>query len=249
VGERLDKIKPASGFAHFVHYLLLGLLPALVFVFVRLDFVPLAVALILLSKWRMFAVKPRHWITNIRANGVDIIVGLSLLIFMVHSGSQAVQLLWAVGYALWLILLKPRSSTVAIMVQALLAQTLGLTAVFLNWGAAPVIGLVPLSWLVCYVAARHFFTAFDEPMTRFFSDLWGYFAAAMVWVLSHWLLFYGVVAQPTLLLTVIGTSIGSIYYLEQNDRLSVLLRRQLVFLMLAVVVVVLIFSKWSNSSI
>ncbi|HSX43740.1 MAG TPA: hypothetical protein VLE69_00355 [Candidatus Saccharimonadales bacterium] len=249
MGDRLDKIKPASGFSHFIHYLLLVLLPALVFVFVRLDFIPLAVALILLSKWRMFAVKPRHWITNIRANGVDIIVGLSLLIFMIHSGSQLVQLLWAVGYALWLIFLKPKSTQISVMGQALVAQTLGLTAVFLQWGAAPVVGLVGLSWLVCYVAARHFFTAFDEPFTRFLSDLWGYFAAALVWVLSHWLLFYGVIAQPTLLLTVIGTSLGSIYYLEHNDRLSLGLRRQLLFIMLAVVAVVLIFSKWTNSAI
>jgi hypothetical protein len=168
---------------------------------------------------------------------------------MIHSGSQLVQLLWAIGYAVWLIGLKPQSGQVAVMGQALLAQALGLTAVFLQWGDAPVLGLVALAWLVCYIAARHFFTAFDEPLTRFLSDLWGYFAAAMVWVLSHWLLFYGVVSQPTLLLTVIGTSLGSIYYLEQNDRLSLGLRRQLMFLMLAVVTVVLVFSKWSNSAI
>jgi hypothetical protein len=249
MGARLDKIKPASGFSHFAHILLLALLPALVFVFVRLDFIALATALILLSKWRMLAVKPRHWITNIRANGVDIIVGLSLLVFMMNSGSQLIQLIWAVAYALWLIMLKPQSNTLAIGAQAFVGQLLGLSAIFLNFGDAPILVLVALSWLVCYLAARHFFTAFDEPMTRFLSDMWGYFAAALVWILSHWLLFYGKVAQPTLLLMVIGTSLASIYYLEQTDRLSVILRRQVLFLMIAVVIVVLIFSKWTNSAI
>lgn len=249
MASRIARIKPASGFSHFVHILLLALLPALVFIMVRLRFYDLAAALILLSKWRMLAVRPRHWPANIRANAVDIIVGLSLLIFMIHSGSMLMQLVWAAAYAVWLISIKPLSSLFGISLQALIGQTLGLTAIFLHWGDAPLYTLVILAWIICYVSARLFFTGFEEPLTRFLSDLWGYFGAAMVWILGHWLLFYGVIAQPTLLLTVIGFSLGGVYYLEKTDRLSVVLRRQLIFIMIAIIVIVLAFSRWDSRTL
>src|ERR1700729_1029988 len=106
----ISKIKPANGFSKVVHIFFNILLPLAVFALVRTDFVPLALAVILLSKWRMFAVRPRFWITNIRANAVDIIVGISFLVFMVNSDSQLLQLVWVAGYIAWLVFLKPASS-------------------------------------------------------------------------------------------------------------------------------------------
>lgn len=243
------KIKPATGFSHVFHLLLMALLPALLFVLVRMDFVPLAFVLVLLSKWRMLAVKPRHWPANIRANGIDLIVGLSVVVFMAHSGTQLWQFIWALIYAFWLIVIKPGSGTLMISLQALLGQVAGLMAVFMAFGSAHQAALVGLVWLVCYMAARHFYTIFDESLTRFLSHLWGYFGAALTWVLSHWLLFYGVVAQPTLLLTVLGFGLAGLYYLEKRDRLSILLRRQVVFVMIAVVVIVIAFSEWGDKTI
>src|SRR5207249_4403716 len=113
--------------------------------------------------------------------------------------------------------------------QAMTAMVVGLMALFLQFGGAPTWQLVILGWVICYSAARHFFTAFDEPLSRLFSYIWGYSAAALIWILSHWLLFYGPIAQPTLLLSVIGFGVGTLYYLEKNDRLSVFLRRQFIF--------------------
>jgi len=244
-----SKIKPASGFSHFLHIILTALLPISMYILVRLggDFIALAAVLVLMSKWRMFAVKPRHWPANIRANAVDIIVGLSLLIFMTHSTSQLLQLVWAFTYGVWLVALKPRSDMLSVSIQAVVALFVGLTAIFLNWGGA--LALVILAWLVCYSAARQFFTSFDEPLSRYLSDSWAYFGAALTWVLSHWLLFYGSIAQVTLILTVIGFSLASIYYLDHEDRLSVLLRRQLVFVMVAVIVIVLAFSNWGDKAV
>lgn len=249
MASKIARIKPASGFSHFFHIFLMALLPALVFILVRLRFYDLAAALILLSKWRMLAVRPRHWPANIRANAVDIIVGLSLLIFMAHSGSMLMQLIWAIAYAIWLISIKPMSSLLGVSFQALIAQTVGLCAIFINWGDAPLYVLVVLTWVICYVSARQFFAGFEEPLTRFMSNVWGYFGAALVWVLGHWLLFYGVIAQPTLLLTVIGFSLGGVYYLEKTDRLSVALRRQLIFIMIAIIVIVLAFSHWDSRTL
>jgi len=249
MGSITTRIKPISGFSHFIHIALLILLPSLVFVFVSLHFYELATALILLSKWRMLAVKPRHWLANLRANAIDITVGLSLLIFMINSGSQAIHLIFAVAYAVWLIVLKPRSDQLSVMLQAMVGQTVGLFAIFLHWGDASLYILVGLVWVVTYSAARHFFASFEEPMSRFLSSFWGYFTAALTWLLGHWLIFYGVIAQPTLLISVIGFSLCSVYYLDRTDRLSMLLRRQLIFGMMAVVAIVLLFSGWGNKAV
>ena len=102
------------------------------------------------------------------------------------------------------------------------------------------------TWAVCYLAARHFLTAFDEPYISLYSHVWAYFAAALAWLTVHWLLFYSVVAQPALLLTVLGFGLGGLYYLHESDRLSALLRRQIIFIMLAVILVVLVFSDWGD---
>ena len=37
-----------------------------------------ALGLVLLSKWRIFAVRSRYWIANIRANMIDLIVSLRI---------------------------------------------------------------------------------------------------------------------------------------------------------------------------
>ncbi len=247
-----NKIKPKKGLANVVHLVLTFLLPILVFVMVRINFAQMALVLILVSKWRMFAVKPRHWPANIRANAIDIIVGVSFLVFMVQSGSQFMQLIWAVLYGVWLLLIKPNSSVLAVATQALIGQFVGLTALFLRFGDASTIYLVAAAWWICYLAARHFFASFDEPLTRFLSYLWGYFGAAMVWILSHWLLFYpstGAIAQPTLMISVISFGLGTLYYLDETDRLSVFYRRQILFIMSAIIVILIVLSDWGDKTI
>lgn len=243
------KIKPTRGYAHVFHILLSALMPALVFVLIRIRFVQLAVVVVLITKWRMFAVRPRFWPAIIRANAVDIIVGLSTIVFMTHSHAPWLQLTWTVLYIVWQVILKPGRSTLSISLQALTGQTYGLVALFVAWPSAPLIGLVAGTWIVCYLAARHFLTNFDEPYGPLYAHTWGYFAAALTWVSAHWLLFYGVVSQPTLLLTVLGFGLGGLYYLQESDRLSVLLRRQIVFIMVAIIIVVLVFSEWGDKAL
>ncbi len=241
--------KPKSGLAQVVHTALLIALPVFMYVFVRIDFPQAALALILLSKWRMFAVKPRHWTANIRANAVDLTVGIGTLIFMVHGATQAWLLAWALFYGIWLLFIKPSSSMPMVTLQAALGQTIGLMALYLNFSGASSWLLVLLTWLVCYASARHFFTSFEESLAPLLSYAWGYFAGALAWLLSHWLLFYGVIAQPTLILSVIGLGLATLYYLDKTDRLSPLLRRQFIFVMVAVIAIVLAFSDWGDKTV
>jgi len=244
--QTLRKLKPASGFSYFLHLALLLILPAVVFVLVRLDFVQLALSMIVLSKWRMFAVRPRFWAANVRANAIDLMVGLSTVIFMTQTTSLLWQFVWAALYALWLVVIKPASGIAMVTGQAFIGQLVALMALYLIWTTGPVAGLTLLTGLFCFLAARHFFDVFDEPYGRLLSYIWGYFGAALAWLLSHWLLFYQSVAQTTLLLSALGYGLAVMYYLDHNDRLSKGTRRQFVFIMLAIVVVVLAFSDWGD---
>ena len=131
----------------------------------------------------MFAVRPRFWAANIRANAVDIMVGLSVVVFMAHStGSIAVQFGWAVLYGLWLIVIKPRSTLRMISLQAAIGQVCALSALYLSWPGGPLAGLTLSVGLICFLAARHFFDGFNEPYARLLSYMWGYFGAALAWL-------------------------------------------------------------------
>lgn len=240
------KIKPASGFSQVVHIGFNVLLPIMIFILVRINFVQLALVIVLLSKWRMFAVRPRFWVANVRANAVDLLVGVSVLVFMANTQSQLLQIVWVVLYGVWLTVIKPASNTPMIALQATIGYLAGLIAISVGWDAAPLYGLVLATGLICYISAHHFFDAFDESHTRMLSYLWGYFGAALMWILGHWLLFYGVISQPSILLLSLGYGFATLYYLDHFDKLSVGVRRQVLFIMLAVVVIVVAFSDWGN---
>lgn len=243
------KIKPVRGVSALAHYGLLAIFPLMIFVLVRLNFVPLAFIMIILSKWRMFVVRPRFWLANIRANAIDIMVGTAVLVFMIQSGGWLWQFAWAVVYGVWLIFVKPRSDVLYVSIQALVGFVAGLMALYLVWDGAPSYVLVAASGLLCYLAARHFFDGFDEPYARLLAYVWGYFGAALAWVLSHWLLFYSFVAQPTVLLVLIGAGLATLYYLDHFERLPPSLRRQFVIVMAIGVGLVLALSNWGNKII
>jgi hypothetical protein len=72
------------------------------------------------------------------------------------------------------------------------------------------------------------------------SYLWAYFGAALVWVLGHWLLFYGFMAQPTLLLVALGYALAALYYLDHYDRLTKLVRMEILITTSAIVLSVIV---------
>ncbi len=242
----LRKLQPTKGVSSFLHMGLLLVLPAAIFVLIRLNLAIPAGVIVVLSKWRMFAVRPRFWPANIRANAVDLMVGLSTVLFVAYFDSLMTQLLFVLAYAVWLIAIKPGTTMMMITAQAFIGQLAALSALYLTWAGGPTYALTLLTGLFCFWAARHFLDAFDEPYARMLAYFWGYFGAALAWLLSHWLLFYRGVALTTLLLSTLGYGIAGLYYLDHTDRLSKSLRRQFVFVMLAIVVLVLAFSDWGD---
>lgn len=241
------KIKPSHGFSHSFYIALNLLLPLVVFALVRADFAPVALAVILLSKWRVFAVRPRFWLANIRTNAVDTIVGLSVLALMHGTDAQSFQLLYAGLWMVWLVFIKPRNDVLMMSLQAFIGQTLGLVAVFSTWDHMPLWVLIAATGAICFFAAHHFFYSFDEEYLKLLATVWAYFAAALAWILGHWLIFYyQVVAQPVLILTAMAFSLGTLYYLDHFDKLSQAIRRQIIFIMVTLLLVVVIFSDWGD---
>ncbi len=243
------RIKPTRGFSHFIHIILVALLPILAYILVRIDFVGLAVGLILLSKWRIVAVRPRYWVANIISNGVDILVAVSLVLFMANTSVEWWQIFWALSYAAWLIGLKPRSDVLSVSAQAMVGQLLGLAVLYVKFGDATLLGLVAGTWGVTYLAARHFLSSFEEPHVALLSHVWAYFSAGLAFVLGHWLLFYGSVAQIIALLTTIGYGLAALYYLDATDRLTALLQRQLLAIMCAILLIVIVLSDWTGATV
>ncbi len=248
----INRMRPGRGFAHIFHLSLVAILPIIMFILVRMEFEGIALAVLLLSKWRMFAVRPHHWAAHIRTNAVDIIVGVSILACMSYADEASTQLFWAAIYEIWLLVIKPGSNVLMISMQAIIAQFLGLTSLFL---AFPDTHNTPLAlyvvgfWMITYFSARHYFGSFDEPQARLLSAVWAFFGASLMWVLGHWLLFIGPVAQPAILLSVLGYGLAGLYYLDETDRLSTLVRRQIIVVMFAIVTVMILFSDWGDKAL
>lgn len=224
-------------------------LPVIAYILVRTDFVSIAVLLIIISKWRMFAVQTRYWVANIIANGIDIIVGISFVLLMASTAVAWWQIFWALLYAAWLVWLKPKSDVLSVSAQAMIGQLLGLEVLYLKFGDSPLLILVAGTWLVTYLAARHFLTSFEEAHTALLAHTWAYFSASLAFILGHWLLFYGSIAQIIVILTTVGYGLVCMYYLEAKERLSIPLRNQLLALMCAILLIVIVLSDWTGSTV
>ena len=151
-----------------------------------------AVALVLLSKWRVLAVRPRYWMAHIKANLVDIIVSLSVVVLLyAASGAFWVQVGLTALYIIWLLFIKPRSKRVFIAVQAGTALFLGVTALMTisyDWMSSLV---VLFMWMIGYGAARHVLSSYDEePHGSFYSLVWGLVVAEIGWLAYHWTFAY-----------------------------------------------------------
>jgi hypothetical protein len=245
----ISKLKPESGATVTIHILMNLLLAAGLLILVNLNLDIVAIFLVLLSKWRMFAVKPRYWISNLRANAVDLIIGLSVVSFISTTQMIYYQIIWAVLYMVWLVWLKPKSKPTLVMAQALIAQALGLVAFFRAFPDNSLIVSIIVVWLISYSVARHFLGAFDEPLVGLISDIWAWFGASMAWILGHWEIDYIFLPQIAIILTVLGYGLATIYYLHKNEKLKASFYRQLMFVMGLILLIIIVFSDWQDKTI
>ena len=161
-----------------------------------------AFILVLLSKWRIFAVRPQYWYANIVANIVDIIVSVSFVVLLVAaSGALYMQIALTALYILWLLLLKPSSKRALVVSQAGVGLFVGVAAlahISSEWWASVV---VVLMWLIGYSVARHVLTAYKEPHFALLSLIWGLVVAEIGWLTYHWNFAYDLGFTGNLLLS------------------------------------------------
>lgn len=167
-------------------------LAAVLFVVVRESQSPwLAFIIVLLSKWRALAVRPRFWFANLVANTVDIIVGVSTVLLLYTADDHLwLQLIFALLYACWLLLVKPRSKRSYVAFQAGVAVFLGITALSIvsySWDSIFFVGGM---WIIGYAAARHVLGSYDEPYVAIYSLIAGVIFAELGWIGYHWLMAY-----------------------------------------------------------
>ncbi len=167
----------------------------------------LALVLVILSKWRVVAVRPRFWFANIQANFGDFMVGLSVwaLMILAAPNSQWVAAMLALFYAAWLIIIKPHSSQRWVLIQAAIGQFIAFTALF-SFAHQFEIGqilkdstlvTVLLAWIVAYMSARHALSAFrNEDERAFLSLVWGVVVAELAWLLHHWTVAHPIYKLP-----------------------------------------------------
>ena len=176
--------------------------------------------LVLVSKWRMFAVRPRYLFLNLKSNLVDLIVGFSFVLLAYFSGAELlpVHYLLAVGYTFWLIIIKPKTSESWTRFQALTAIFLGTCAASILCASTNAIVLVLLEFVIGYGAARHILAQNNNSLYDGFPA----FAFALVFseiaLLAHsWLIVYTfinfgiMVPQLALILVVVAFLAEKLY--------------------------------------
>lgn len=158
-----------------------------------------ALALVMIGLWRVFAVRPRFWVANIRANMVNAIVSFGYVILLYTAGVVGIndsatiiaRIILTLFYIAWLLVLKPGSKRINIVCQAAVALLVGTTSIYTisyNW---PVSLVIALLWVVGYSSASHVFGSYDEEAhTTFLSITWGLVIAELGWLGYHWTIAY-----------------------------------------------------------
>jgi len=198
--EFLKTIKRRSFISEAVYvFLNIGLAVLLMVIIRTTGSIWLAFAIVVIGKWRIFAVRPRFWLAHIQVNLVNIIVSLGyvVLLYVVNSASidDLQTLLIQSGLVMldimWLLFLKSQSKRKYIVIQAGVALFLGITAIYslsYNWIASPVVLLV---WLVGYATARQVLCSYDdEKHIELLSLTWGLMLAEVGWLAYHWTIAY-----------------------------------------------------------
>lgn len=216
-----------------------------------------ALLLILLSKWRVLAVRMRYWYTNIVANLVDIVVGFSAVGLLYLAGTAQEQVaLWlqvgvAVLYAAWLTALKPRSGQKAMRTQALIGLFVGTWAVTAFSYVLTLPGSLVLYYLIGYGAAHHALSIHKEQQPSLLSMVAGLLLAELGWVVYHWTAAYGVLLSGDFKVPQIAIVAVLAALMVERSYAAVLAKRSIktpeysipiLFSVFAIVAVVLFFS-------
>ena len=180
----------ASSFVHVFLNLMLGIGSVLITVLSGSPF--LGLLLVLVSKWRVFAVRARYFLLNLKSNLVDLIVGFSIVLLSYYSGAEfmPVHFILMVIYCAWLLFIKPMTSETANLVQSLVAVFLGVSAAAFMSAESNSVVLVFLSFLIGYAASRHVLVQSSDRDFTLTTLVCGLVFAEIAWLCSAWSIVY-----------------------------------------------------------
>lgn len=183
----------------------------------------IGLVLIIVSKWRIFAVNHRYWMLNIRSSLVDFIVGAGLVLLAYAAGQTflPVHFVLMALYAIWLIILKPRSSVNFAIIQALTAVLIGSTAasVFAAITNDNIMSLILVvsEFIIGYAASNHVLVQASDTNPTLISLAVGLVFAEIAWLSHVWLIIYTIsgtgicLSQLALILTILAFAYFQIY--------------------------------------
>ena len=214
----------------------------------------LGILLVLLSKWRVFAVRPRYWLVNLKSNLVDLIVGAGVVFIPYCAGTTIypIHYILTVFYIVWLIGIKPLSSTFATELQALLAIFIGTTAAVLMTASAHSIFLCLSCFVIGYGAARHVIVQSDDRDFSLITLTCGLVAAELAWLCHSWLIVYRfgitgiIVPQLSVILIILAFAFSTAYksILKHDGKFkSSEVAMPLFFSLLTVIIIIIWFSQ------
>ena len=152
----------------------------------------LGLILVLVSKWRIFAVRSRYLWVNIKSNLVDLIVGFSVVMLAYYAGTAflPVDFILMAIYVVWLLFIKPLSSEWAAMAQSLIAVFLGMSAVAITASGLDAIAMVLLAFVVGYAASRHVLAQSSDQDFTLTTLICGLVFAEVAWLCQSWGIVY-----------------------------------------------------------
>ncbi len=226
--EFLKFVKKKSFFSELTYTLLnIGLAVAVTMIVYFTSSILLAVLVVILSKWRVFAVRPRYWWANLRSNMVDFTVSISVVlhVYGIHMSALPddsklpIMIGLTVLYIGWLLFLKPRSKRSAVIAQAGVALFMGSTALFTTWYDWPVSIVVIGMWVNAFTATQHALSSYEkETHTIFLSLVWAFVVAEIAWVAYHWSVAYPIplmsgvmIPQVSIIVTLLSFLAHKIY--------------------------------------
>lgn len=198
-----------------------------------------AIFLIVLSKWRVIAVRPRYWWVNFLSSLPDLIFGVGLAVISWNCGQQAelyiasgesliishttLQVILGVIYAIWLVAIKPKHSETMVAFQALSSQIVGLTAVFTFAYELPLIIVMALSFVVTFSSARQVIGLYEEKDRDLLATVWGLLMMELAFVSWHWGVTYQLtplihIPQIAIIAAVTSTIAYRVYQAWHDDR-------------------------------
>ncbi len=174
------------------------------------------VALVLLSKWRVLAVRPRYWWVNIKANLVDLTVGVSLALLVYIAGTDDLNvwhILLTIIYAVWLVVIKPRSDSVWTEVQALFAIFFGtfVTAI-MSAQLDPIVGVIN-AFIIGYGASRHVLVQGDDREFTLVTFICGLLMSEMSWIFYHWCIVYRLSEESSFVIPQLPIAASVIFFM------------------------------------